>query len=151
MPNSAPLGLAGAEGSLLGQRRISHGGRHPSPAIHLKDAAVGHGAEGRKIPGAVGIVILRAIEAALHVGETESADQPLGDAVALDDSQRFILGRDFAAVGEFKAAEAHVRVLALQMQIGLLDENAGGVLIVVIRRVVTAAQAELPMGAGWTA
>jgi len=84
----------------------------------------------------------------LHVGETESADQPLGDAIPLDDSQRFIRGRDFAAVGEFETAEPYVRVDALQMQVGLLDEYTGGVLIVLIRGVVACAQAELPQRRG---
>src|ERR1039458_10233371 len=94
----APLGLAGAEGGLLGQCRISHGSLDPSPAIHLEDAAVGHGAEGGKVPRAIGIVILGAIEAALHVGEPESANKTLRDAIPPDDSQRFVLGRDFAAI-----------------------------------------------------
>src|SRR5580658_6318466 len=101
----APLCLAGAETSLFGKCRIGDGGLDPSPAIHLEDAAIGHGAEGRKVPGPVGIVVLSAIEAALHVGKTEGADQPLGDAIPLDDSQCFIRGRNFAAVGELETTE----------------------------------------------
>ena len=131
-----------------GECRISDGSLDPSPAVHLEDAAVRDGAESGKIPGTVRIVILRAVEAALHVGKAEGADQPLRYAVALHDSQRLVFGSDFAAIGEFEAPELHVRVLALQVQIGLFDKNAGGVLVAVIRRVVVSTQAELSLRRG---
>ena len=81
-----------------------------------------------------------AIDAALHVGETEGANQALRNAIALDDSQGFIPGRHFAAVGKLKAAEPQAGVRALEPHETLLKENTGGVLTVVIGRVIRRAQ-----------
>ena len=114
----------------------------------MEHSAVGYATERSHIPWAVGIGILGAIEAALHVGETEGANQALGDAVALDDGESFILGRDFAAVGELEAAQPHTGMLFLQSQIALLQKHTSGVLLAVIGRVVASAQAQLSQGRG---
>src|SRR5262249_28124450 len=127
------LDLAGCGG-------IRETGFHPAPAIDLSYAARRKRADQCVIDRRLVVDKVESVEAAHDVSEHEGADQPLVDAVTLDDADGRILGGDFAAVLKLETPDAHVGGLAAEEVFGpnecLLREEHGGVAIPVIGHVI---------------
>ena len=90
---------------------------------------------------------INAVERTLPVGEAKVADQALRDAVGLQPGERGVLRRGFLAIEEFEAPDAQgVRIpLEVIAQKALAKGRGRRVLVVGVRRVIGAAQAELAL------
>src|SRR5882762_332352 len=89
------------------------------------------------------------IEAPPHSGETEVANQPLGDAGIDKRCDSLVLRRRLRAVKKCETAQTHIAVRRnLEAEVGLLHKAIRIVLSIAVRDVVSTAQAKLALASG---
>ncbi len=126
---------AGIDGN--GERAVEKVHMDLTHGIDLKDAATRPGTEKSDVTFARVESQSHTIEAPSHSGETEVADQPLGDAGIDKRCDSLVLRRDLCAVKKCEAAQTHIAVRwNLEADIGLLHKAIRIILSVAVRNVV---------------
>src|SRR5258708_38759048 len=112
--------------------------------IDLIDAASRPGSEKSEVTFARVKAQPYTIEAPSHSGETEVANQPLGDAGIDKRCDSLVLRRYLRAIKKCETAQTHIAVRRnLEAEVGLLHKRVGIVLSVAVGREVRSAQPEL--------
>src|ERR1700687_2275487 len=132
-----------------GERAVEEVHMNLTHGIDLIDAASRRGTEKSDVTFARVEGQPYAIEAPSHSGETEVANQPLGDAAIDKRCDSLVLRRYLRAVKKCETAQTHMTFRRnLEAEVGLLHKAIRIVLSVAVRDVVGTAQAKLPLASG---
>ena len=137
---------------LAGRSAVTEYDAIPSPAIHLKNAPGGHGADECVVYRWCVIGVMNAVEGAQYVGKRKGSDQSLLNPVALDGGDGRVRRLNLGAVEELKAANLQLVGLGSE-QAMKTNENLFGkyhrrIGLLVIGDIIAGAETQLTLVSG---